>query len=218
MSEYSYSGIGHTGKILIIVAIILFIYIYNKNKVSNFEPFQLDKIVYEPKPDPQENIKFNYENESDKRFLLEQDNSVNLATRYPNTWIQSIDENGDPVYANREMVTGKPDIIVEEKVRNSWEFNKPKVNNLDGHVNPEDVGKTIREIYDNSFVDYKKLIPAKPLINNKPNTNFNYGASNLTFINPDYWVYQNEKSENGGQIEDGLYASDPLTVGTVASF
>lgn len=208
----------YTNKILIIVAIIVILYIYNKNKVSNFEPFQLDKILYEPKPDPQENVKFNYENELDKRFLLEQDNSVNLATRYPNTWIQSIDENGEPVYANREMVTGKPDIIVEEKVRNNWEFNKPKVNNLDGHVNPEDVGKTIREIYDNSFVDYKKLIPAKPLINNKPNTNFNYGASNLTFINPDYWVYQNEKSENGGQIDDGLYASDPLTSGSVASF
>ena len=148
-------------KILIVIFIIIFIYIYNKNKVSNFEPFQLDKIVYDVEPDLTENVKFNYENELDKRFLLEQDNSVNLATRYPNTWIQSIDENGEPVYANREMITGKPDVIVEEKVRYNWEFNKPKVDNLDGHVNPDDVGKTIREVYDNSFVDYKKLIPTK---------------------------------------------------------
>lgn len=201
--------------VLLIIAVII-------NKFKPIEKFNLDKIVYEPTPEPQENVKFNYEvglEDVDKRFLLEQDRSVNLATRYPNTWIQSIDETtGEPVYASREIVTGKPDIIVEEKVRNSWEFNKPKITNLDGYVKPEDVGKTIREIYDNSFVDYKKLIPQKNLINDKPNTNFSYGASNLTYINPDSWVYQNEKSENGGEITDGLYAADPMTLGTVATF
>jgi len=206
----------------VIVVLVIIAVIINKvfvTKCKPIEDFNLDKIVYEPEPEPQENVKFNYEGSLDKRFLLEQETSVNLATRYPNTWIQSIDEKtGEPIYASREMVTGKPDIIVEEKVRNSWEFTKPKIENLDGYVKPEDVGKTIKEIYDNSFVDYKKLIPQKILVNDKPNTNFSYGASNLSYINPDNWIYQNEKQENGGEITDGLYAADPMTLGTVASF
>ena len=49
-----------------------------------------------------------------------------------------------------------------------------------------------KDVYDNSFVDFKKLCPKKTIVNDKSNTNYLEGASNLTFITPDKWVYENE--------------------------
>jgi hypothetical protein len=86
---------------------------------------------------------------------------------------------------------------------------------MDGVIDPNDFkngkGRTIKEIYDNSFVDYKKKVPKKVLteINSEQFKTHN-AASNLSFINPDIWVYDEEKPENGGIFENGLMASDPF--------
>ena len=93
---------------------------------------------------------------------------------------------------------------------------------MDGIADPDDFidgrGRTLKEVYDNSFVDYKKLIPKEKIINGEPNTNFMQAASSLYYLTPDTWVYENEKAENGGQSSDGIFASDPSTLGTEAMF
>ena len=35
---------------------------------------------------------------------------------------------------------------------------------------------------------------------------------------PDDWIYENEKAENGGEIDDGLYAVDYQVYGSNAQF
>ena len=66
--------------------------------------------------------------------------------------------------------------------------------------------KTIREIYDDKIIDYKKDIPNKK----KNNNNIIECGSNLHILSPNDWNYDNEKPENGGEIKDGLYAYDDL--------
>jgi hypothetical protein len=202
--------------LLILLAFLVYI---NKNNKTT-ENFNMDKILYDDPliKDKQESIKFNYEqglNNNDEIFLEEQTKGMNLATRYYNHHIKYIDNTpeggGKPVYNTIE-----PELdIVENKIRNTWDFNKPKVNNLDGYVDNDYSGKTIREVFDNSFIDYKKLIPKKDLIQT---INHSDGASSLTYYTPDKWTYNGEKLENGGEIVDGLYASDPCTTGSVAIF
>jgi hypothetical protein len=72
-----------------------------------------------------------------------------------------------------------------------------KITNPDGKINIEGQtlrnGKdiTIKDIYDNSFVDYKKLIPKKK---KKENDTSKKAASNLSFLTSDTWIYGNEKN------------------------
>jgi hypothetical protein len=203
----------------------------NKNKNINIdyskvnkeiENFNTDR-VFIPNPvenDPPKKIVFDYEDmrNIDKQFLLEQEKGANLATWYPNTWIEKINENGEPVYNSRENVLGKREDFIESKARFSYEFNIPRTIQMDGIADPADFingqGRTIKEIYDNSFVDYKKLIPKKDMKEKEELR----GASNLFFNQKIDWEYENEKPENGGQISDQLYAFDPQTNNIVANF
>jgi hypothetical protein len=74
-------------------------------------------------------------------------------------------------------------------------------------------------IYGNGWVLVKKLEQKKKVIGNSFEQTYSQsGASNLSFISPDSWIYENEKAENGGQILNGLFASDPLTHESVAIF
>ena len=88
---------------------------------------------------------------------------------------------------------------------------------MGGKLNPNDtdnIGKTIKEVYDNSFLDFKKMVPSKEIIDAKPIT----ASSNLSFMNNDDWIYKNEKPENGGLLYENLYASDPNIYNTPAIF
>ena len=170
-------------------------------------------------------IQFNYDKprEIDKQFQKEQDYGAGLKTWYPNTWIERIDENGNPVYGSREKETGNVENFIESKARFSYEFNSPRSVQMGGVADPDDFvngeGRTLKEVYDNSFVDFKKLVPQKEVVGDSSVQTYSQsGASNLTFISPDTWIYENEKAENGGQILKGLYASDPLTMDSVAIF
>ena len=194
----------------------------NNNIVT--EKFNMDKI-YMPTKVVEQPIKFNYDKprEIDKQFQKEQDYGAGLKTWYPNTWIERIDENGQPVYGSREKETGNVENFIESKARFTYEFNSPRSVQMDGIADPDDFidgqGRTLKEVYDNSFVDFKKLVPKKEIVGDSSVQTYSQsGASNLSFISPDTWLYENEKAENGGQILKGLYASDPLTMDTVAIF
>ena len=93
---------------------------------------------------------------------------------------------------------------------------------MDGVVDPDDFkdgrGRTLKEIYDNSFVDYKKLVPKKRMVQVDPDQlNTQAAGSNLSYITPDTWVYDQEKPENGGKFDNGLMADDPLASGSISN-
>jgi hypothetical protein len=187
------------------------------------EFINLDKVYYINK-EPTNKVEFNYEQVRpiDKQFLKEQESGLQLSTWYPNTWIERIDENGNPVYNSRENVTGLKEDFIESKARFTYEFNSPRSVQMDGIADPDDFkdgkGRTLREIYDNSFVDYKKLVPQKKVKFVDPeDLNTQTAGSNLSFINPDTWVYDKEKPENGGKFEDGLLASDPFASNLISN-
>lgn len=167
-----------------------------------------------------EKIKFNYNQRPvDREFIKEQKEGVNYNTWYSNTWIQKIGPDGKPIYNSRENVTGKKEELVEEHTRMTYDFNAPKSINMDGVIDPDAIGTKISDVYDNYFVDYKKLTPEKKMLNcNNPDETTTRGASNLSFYSPDTWVYENEKPENGGMIENGLFGADLNNMDPVAKY
>ena len=195
---------------------------YKKSLPEVIENFNMDKIKYD-QPIISNKVEFDYEMRPiEKQFINEQQNGASVTPHYPNRWIESFDSNNNPVYNSREQLTGNVETFIEPKARFTYNFNKEKTLNMDGIADPDDFidgrGKSLKEIYDNSFVDFKKLVPKEKIINGEPNTNFMQAASSLYYLTPDNWVYENERSENGGQSSDGIFASDPSTLGTEAMF
>ncbi len=195
----------------------------SKEESSKEEFINLDKVYYINK-EPTNKVKFNYNDirPIDKKFLKEQEIGSQLSTWYPNTWIERIDENGEPVYNSRENVTGIKEDFIESKARFTYEFNSPRSVQMDGIADPDDFkdgkGRTLKEVYDNSFVDYKKMIPKKRIIQNEPDQLHTQAASsNLYFMTSDTWIYDQEKPENGGKFENGLMANDPFTFNSIGN-
>lgn len=219
--------------VILIVGILITLYFCiqknNEEKILNnsvstkqvTENFNTDKLFFN-NTEPLKKIEFNYEQlrPIDKQFLKEQEIGINQNTWYPNTWIDHIDEvTGEPVYESRE--NSNIENFIESKARFSYEFNSPRSVQMDGVVDPLDFkngqGRTIQEIYDNSFVDYKKLVPKKQKMDLDGVIPSKKAGSNLSFIEPDNWVYENEKPENGGQFENGVFASDPYTTNSISN-
>ncbi len=193
-----------------------------EEKIKFVENFQMDKIKYN-EPVKTNTVKFDYAvRPIEQQFMMEQKQGVTMMPAYPNRWIESFDSAGNPVYNSRENVTGVIETFIEPKARFTYDFNKEKTITMDGIADPDDFingqGKTLREVYDNSFVDFKKLVPKEKVISSEPNTNFAKAASSLYYLTPDTWVYENEKPENGGESLDGILASDPASYGSVAAF
>ena len=211
--------------IVTILVIIFFIIKNNKKKTNN-------NLI--PLTNQQFNIENNIENFDDvntkyinfdynirpieKKFIKEQKDGAILYTWYPNTWIERIDENGKPIYNSRENFTKEStEIILDNNPisSSSYDFNKMKTENASGILKPEDSsGKTIKEIYDNSIVDYKKLGPIKNRVTDETSDIIMPGGSNLTYFTPDVWTYDNENHENGGLIYNDVYANDPMSNNT----
>ena len=171
----------------------------NCNNNDNYENFDMSKIYYNPtiKPD----IKFDYDfTEVDNQFMKDQENSFNVAYYAPNT--------NDPEILNN--------LNTYNETLYNYDFNKLRIPDLDNNENSAN-GKTIKEIYDNSLVDFKKLIPKKNMIKSNEDTLLE-GGSKLSFYTNDNWVYDNEKPENGGSINNGLYAVDYNTLNSNAIF
>lgn len=175
----------------------------------------------------------------DKQFLKEQEYGANMNILYPNTWVECVDSDGTgvPKWNSREKTTGEANNIILPRVLNSYNFNKERILNMGGVIDPGvnlNVGEKIKDIYDNSFVNFKNLIPNKTIISDtfpvgpgmtkgiSPEIQLVQGASNLSYLTPDTWIYENEKGENGGVMYTNkhttVFASDPTTEGIVASF
>jgi hypothetical protein len=198
------------------------------SKELSKEEFNMDKIYFkdrhimndhgEEKLIETKKIKFDYnERPIDKKFEEQQQKGMNINTWYPNTWIEKIDENDKPVMNSREKVTGAKTELVDSNVRNTPEFNQMRPSKIDRVVDPEDAGKPIKDIYDNSFIDYKKTIPTKEKENIEEYNNMIKGASGLNFLSNDNWVYKDERPENGGIMDGGIYAADMSSFGSVAT-
>jgi len=223
---------GKIFNIILLICVLYTLYLYiqkykSETRLDNSSPktkeefINLDKLHYIYK-EPTNTIEFNYDQDRpiDKKFLKEQYSGTQLSTWYPNTWIESIDENGVPVYNSRENVTGEKENFIESKTRFTYEFNSPRSTQMDGIADPYDFkdgkGRTLKEVYDNSFVDYKKLVPKKQMAQNDPEQlNIQVAGSNLSYITPDTWIYDQEKPENGGIFENGLMADDPMASGSI---
>ncbi len=214
--------------VILIVGILVTLYFcIQKNKDENIVPtkkitenFNTDKLFFN-ETEPPKKIEFNYGQlrPIDKQFLKEQEIGVNQKSWVPNTWIDHIDENGNPVYKSRE----EPNIetFIESKARFSYEFNSPRTVQMDGIADPSDFkngkGRTLKEIYDNSFVDYKKMVPEKRKMDLDGMVPTKNAGSNLSFIEPDNWVYENEKPENGAKFDNGIFAYDPYASNSLAN-
>jgi hypothetical protein len=169
----------------------------------------------------------NSEREIEKQFLKEQEKGIE-GTRiiYPNKYVDRI-ENNEPIYGTDLRGTPYPESdkeiegFIESKARFNYEMYQPRTIRMGGVSDPtgfyEGQAPTIKEIYDKQFTDFKKLIPKKEMIDDKQN-NTQEGASNLSYVLPDTWIYDEEKIENGGEIVKGLFANDPSVTGSVATF
>ena len=75
-------------------------------------------------------------------------------------------------------------------------YTKPiHINRTLDSMDENDLPKTIAQIFDESITDFKKLTPPKE---SKTGDFIIQGASNLSTFNPDEFVYDDEKPENGG--------------------
>ena len=169
--------------------------------------------------EPPKEIMFNYtERPIDKEFQKEQNESVDMSTWYGNNYITKV-VNGKPIWSSRSDETGQPNEPLNGEARLSYEFNKEKSFNMDGVIAPEASGTKIKDVFDNYFVNYKKMTPKKEKKKVRfEDMNEADGASSLSFFTPDTWTYENEKPENGGMITNGLYAADMNNMDPVAIF
>lgn len=226
-----------TSLVLLFILVGLYFCI-NKNNLNNSETqpnkdtfvntdnlyFKQDPYIVNEFADPPctrktKTMKFNYGiRHVDKVFLNEQENGVNLNTWYPNTYIEKLDKDGKPIWGSREKTTCTKNTMVQEKVRKTYEFNQPKSIHMDGPIHASAECTKIADVYDNYFVDYKKLTPHKTLVVEELDCKKDSGASNLKFFSPETWIYENEKPENGGMIAKGLYGADMNNLNPIATY
>lgn len=206
--------------IFIIILIVLYFCLQKyKNKNNCLKQSENFITINEDIIESENKIIFNYDTlrDIDIKFINEQENTINNKIIYPNKWAEKIDDNNEPIY-NKTIIEN----IGKSNVEFTYNFNEPLVQNLDSVVDvksfKENMGRTVKEVYDNSFIDYKKLMPKKSKIDIENELTYLDASSDLTFITPDTWIYENEKPENGGEILSGLYGNDPSVIDSVARF
>jgi hypothetical protein len=133
--------------------------------------------------------------------------------------IKIINDDKKNNFINYNMIKSwQPNIYYDNDSKTMKKFNnsdKVLNNNTIIYSQNDDIStqdKTIREVYDSKIMDFKKNIPKKSINNN----NIIKCASNLNVISPKEWNYDEEKPENGGEINNGLFAYDPLINQSVA--
>lgn len=204
--------------ILILYLLYLCIVKYKKNDSNNNI---LENETIEKMNDNNDNqIMFNYNLENNNNMIYK-DLGFNNSIIYPNSWIDKIDPvTNKPIYNCRDNL----EKIYENKSQftyNNDDTDNYKIYKMNGIIDPNDTnnkGKTIKQIYDDSFVDFKKKVPVKNIITTNSNESTLVGASNLSMLIPDTWIYENENLQNGGVIKDGLYAYDAELLGQNATF
>ena len=185
----------------ILFIIILFIFYlclikYKKKNNNNKENIPNNIII------PSNNIIFDY---NELEYKNHKDLGFNNGILYNNSWIQNI----DPI-TNKPIYKSRYDIEKFYETKSRFTYDVKNDYEMNGVIDPTDKhnGKSIKDIYDSSFIDYKKKTPIKNMITNNINESSIEGASNLSVLIPDTWIYEDENPENGGLIKDGLYAFD----------
>ena len=209
--------------ILILYLIYLCIVKYKKNDTNELINNDiLENETIENMYDNDNQIIFNYNLENNNMIYKDyKDLGFNNGILYPNSWIEKIDNvTNKPIYKSRDDI----EQFYETKTQFTYELddtNNYNTYKMNGIIDPTDVnnkGKTIKQIYDDSFVDFKKKVPVKHIISNNINESTLEGASKLSMLIPDTWIYENENAQNGGLIKDGLYAFDTELLGQNATF
>lgn len=205
--------------IFIIILIVLYFCLQKYKSKNNKCIKQHEEFITIDEVEPNNKVIFNYDTlrDIDIKFINDQENTINSKIVYENKWVEKIDDNNEPVF-NDSLEKD----IKKANVEFTYNFKEQLVKNLDASVDissfKENMGRTVKEVYDNSFIDYKKLIPKKTKVDGENELTYLNGSSDLTFITPDTWIYENEKPENGGEILEGLYGNDPSVIDSVARF
>jgi hypothetical protein len=147
-----------------------------KDFIKNTKKFNKEQVV---KGNP--TIYFNYETVSPE------EPKEPIKDRYQKEIISGAFIN--PQYTNN-------DFSDQRAIYNNDMYAKPiHINRTLDSVDKNELPKTIAQIFDDSITDFKKLTPTKDF---KTGDFIIEGASNLSTFNPDEFVYDNEKPENGG--------------------
>ena len=184
--------------ILIILILISLHFLLNKN--NNKEIILNESFLNNPNANyckfNYDDINFNYE--INPKIINDNDNVNKINYNIIKSW--------------------QPNIYYDNKTKQNKTFNDNN-NFLENNIiykkdnnNENNDNKTIREVYDNKILNFKKNIPNKI----KNNNNIIECGSNLHILSPNEWNYNDEKPENGGEIKNGLYAYDDLINGGVA--
>ena len=147
-----------------------------KNFIKNTKKFNKEQVV---KENP--TIYFNYETVSPE------EPKEPIKDRYQKEIISGTFIN--PQYTNN-------DFSDQRAIYNNDMYAKPiHINRTVDKIDKNDLPKTIAQIFDESITDFKKLTPLKEY---QTGDFIIQGASNLSTFNPDEFVYDDEKPENGG--------------------
>jgi hypothetical protein len=96
----------------------------------------------------------------------------------------------------------------QKVIYNNDIYAKPiHINRTMDSMDENDLPKTIAQIFDESITDFKKLTPPKE---SKIGDFIIQGASNLSTFNPDEFIYDDEKPENGG-----IFGKDDKYIGNL---
>ena len=224
-------------KVVILISILITLYFVIQRRNENFDN---SRIYFSRWPADYAGGEFNEKQELGKieyiygekpietQFKKEQEIGIEGSRIiYPNKYVERINKDTqEPIFSSDFRGTPYPESdevegFIESKARFNYEMYQPRTIRMGGISDPTDFHEgqapTLKEIYDKQFVDFKQLQPKKTMIDDKQN-NIQEGASNLSYVLPDTWIYDNEKIENGGAIVDNLYANDPSVIGSVATF
>jgi len=176
---------------------------------------------------PTQYIEFDYNPTKEilNQYQKEQKYGSNMGIKYPNKYAKTNEEKNID-YGSWKELTGNPDEFLDTKIIYNEPLYQPNITHMDGVLNIKDInimGKSIQEIYDNNILDFKNLVEDKKKINEEDTImptrkSIQVASSKLSYMLDDDWEYENEKPENGGQILDNFYASDPFVNNTPAIF
>lgn len=148
-----------------------------KNFIKDNEKFSKELVVVRGFP----TIHFDYDT------VPTEESKKSIEDRYQEELISGAIVN--PHYINNNFSD-------QRVIYNNDIYTKPiHINRTLDSMDENDLPKTIAQIFDESITDFKKLTPLKE---SKTGDFIIQGASNLSTFNPDEFVYDDEKPENGG--------------------
>jgi len=149
-----------------------------KNFIKDNETFSKELVVVKGFP----TIHFDYDT-----VPTEEETKEPIEDRYQKELISGAFVN--PQYTNYKFSDQK--VIYNNDI-----YAKPiHINRTMDSMDENDLPKTIAQIFDESITDFKKLTPPKEY---QTGNFIIQGASNLSTFNPDEFIYDDEKPENGG--------------------